>query len=60
MDNILPLILAIYIICHLPAIILLIIGLLRLKTRPENAKKFLIAASIYFIIGGGICGTILF
>jgi hypothetical protein len=39
--------------------ILLILGLTRLKSRPENAKKLLIAAGIYFLIGGGICGAIL-
>jgi hypothetical protein len=59
MDGILPLIIIIYLVCHTPAIIMLIIGLNRLKTRPENAKKLLIAASIYFLIGGGICGALL-
>jgi hypothetical protein len=59
MDGILPLIIIIYLFCHIPAIIMLIIGLTRLKSRPENAKKLLIAAGIYFLIGGGICGAIL-
>lgn len=54
-----PLILMIYLICHSPAIILLIMGLIRLKSRPENAKKLLIAAGIYFLIGGGVCGSLL-
>lgn len=48
-----------YLVCHIPAIIMLILGFKRLKTRPENARILLILASIYFLIGGGICGTIL-
>ena len=59
MDGILPLIIIIYLFCHTPAIIMLIIGLNRLKKRPENAKELLIAAGIYFLIGGGICGALL-
>lgn len=59
MDGILSLIIIIYLVCHTPAIIMLIVGLNRLKTRPEDAKKLLIAAGIYFLIGGGICGAML-
>ncbi len=59
MGEILFLIIIIYLVCHIPAIILLILGLTRLKSRPENAKKLLIAAGIYFLIGGGICGALL-
>jgi hypothetical protein len=59
MYELLPIIIIIYLVCHIPAIIMLILGLNRLKTRPENAKKLLIAAGIYFIIGGGICGALL-
>lgn len=59
MDGILFLIIIIYLICHIPAIILLIVGFSRLKSNPENAKKFLIAAGIYFLIGAGICGSLL-
>lgn len=59
MDGILSFIIIIYLICHSPAIIMLIIGLTRLKSRPDNAKKLLIAAGIYFLIGGGICGALL-
>ena len=44
MAGILPLIIIIYLICHSPAIMMLITGLTRLKLRPENAKKLLIAA----------------
>lgn len=59
MNGIVPLIIIIYIVCHIPAIIMLILGLNRLKTRPENARKLLIASGIYFLIGGGICGALL-
>jgi|GEM_PF-932702 len=59
MDGILPLIIIIYLVCHIPAIIMLILGLNRLKTRPDNARKLLIGAGIYFLIGGGICGAML-
>lgn len=59
MDGLLPLIIIIYLVCHFPAFIMLILGLNRLKTKPENAKQLLIASGIYFIIGGGVCGAIL-
>jgi len=57
--GILGLLISFYLLGHLPAIITLIIGLVRLKTKPESAKKFLIFSGIYFIVGGGICGAIL-
>jgi len=38
---------------------MLILGLKRRKTRPDNARKLLIGAGIYFLIGGGICGAML-
>jgi hypothetical protein len=59
MNGILSFIIIVYLICHSPAIILLIVGLNRLKTKPENAKKLLIIAGIYFLIGAGICGALL-
>ena len=40
-------------------IILLIVGLVRIKSRPENAKKLLIVAGILFLVGAGICGALL-
>ena len=52
-------VLGIYIVCHIPAFIMLGLGWSRMKTRPDNARKLFIAASIYFLIGGGICGAIL-
>jgi membrane-bound ClpP family serine protease len=59
MEGVLLLIIGIYLVCHIPAIILLILGLTRMKSRPENAKKLLIAAGIYFLIGAGVCGSLL-
>lgn len=52
-------ILIIYLFCHLPAIILMVLGLIWRKSKPRTAKVLLIIAGIYFIVGGGICGTIL-
>lgn len=59
MEGIFVLVLIIYLVCHIPAIIMLIVGLVRLKSKPENAKKLLIAAGIYFLIGAGICGMMI-
>lgn len=58
-NGMLSLIVIIYLICHIPAFIMLMLGLGKLKTNPEVAKKWLIAAGIYFLIGGGICGKLL-
>jgi hypothetical protein len=59
MEGIFVLVLIIYLVCHIPAIIMLIVGLVGLKSKPENAKKLLIAAGIYFLIGAGICGMMI-
>ena len=40
-------------------ITLLIVGLVRIKSRPENAKKLLIGAGILFLVGAGICGALI-
>ncbi len=53
------LLLLIYLILHSPAIIMLIVGLERRKTKPESAKVLFIISGIYFLIGGGICGLLL-
>ena len=57
--NLLPLVLVSYIVLHLPAIITLAIGLGIRNKKPERAKKLLIFSAVYFIIGGGICGSLL-
>jgi hypothetical protein len=31
----------------------------RIRSRPENAKKLLIAAGILFLVGAGVCGVLL-
>jgi len=49
----------IYFITHLPAIILLVIGLVQLKKKPKQAKVFLIIAGVYFLVGGGVCASLL-
>jgi hypothetical protein len=49
---------SLYILFHLPAFILLIIGLVLLKSKPRTAKTLLIIAGVYFLVGGGICGII--
>ncbi|MDI9341908.1 MAG: hypothetical protein QM534_15155 [Sediminibacterium sp.] len=59
MDGLIYAVIAVYLICHIPAFILLIIGFVKLKKKPQVAKKFFIAALIYFLIGAGVCGAIL-
>ncbi len=59
MNELAPLIVIIYLICHIPAFILLIIGLAILKFKPKTSKILFIIAGCYFIVGGGICGAIL-
>lgn len=51
--------LIVYLIFHIPAIILLILAFVKRKKKPELATKLLIGAGIYFLIGGGICGVML-
>ncbi len=52
-------IISVYLVCHSPAIVMLAIGLRRLKTKPTSAKVLLIISGMYFLIGAGICGTLL-
>lgn len=40
-------------------IILIIVGIVRLKKKPENAKKLFIIASVMFLVGGGVCSFLL-
>jgi hypothetical protein len=40
-------------------VILIIVGLVRIRSRPENAKKLLIVAGILLLVGAGVCGALL-
>lgn len=40
-------------------IIMLIVGIARLKSRPKNAKTLLIISGIWLIVGVGACGAML-
>lgn len=51
-------ILTVYLICHIPAIIMLSIGFAKRKTKPQTAKVLFILSGVYFIIGAGICGNL--
>lgn len=53
------LIVFLYVIMHLPAIILLIIGFSIKKGSPNASKVLFIIAGVYFVIGAGICGMIM-
>lgn len=54
--NLLPLVIVVYLVLHLPAIIMLVIGLRLKERKPKTSKTLLIAAGIYFLVGAGICG----
>lgn len=49
----------IYVVCHIPAIIMLIFALAYANSKPDVSKKLFIGAAVYFLIGGGICGALL-
>lgn len=51
--------LTIYFICHIPAFLLLIIGLIIRHKNKERATLMFILSGIYFLIGGGICAILL-
>lgn len=50
-------VLLVYLILHIPAIIMLILGLVWRKTRPKTSKTLLILTLVYFLVGAGICGS---
>jgi len=60
MDGILFLIIIAYLICHIPAFILLGMGLYKRSKKDERSTGYLLAAAIYFLIGAGICGSIIY
>lgn len=41
-------------------IVLLIMGLKRLKTRPENAKILIAISGIWLLVGAGFCGGVFY
>jgi uncharacterized membrane protein YsdA (DUF1294 family) len=59
MNDMLFLIIMIYIICNIPAFILLGVGLHKRSKKDDRGTGYLIAAAVYFLIGGGICGSLL-
>ncbi len=53
------LVVIVYLVAHIPAFVLLIVGLVLRKQKPKTSKVLFIIAGVYFIIGTGICGAIL-
>ena len=51
-------IIGLYIFFHIPAFILLLIGLYKRKSNPDTSTVLLIIAGMYFIIGAGICASL--
>jgi len=41
-------------------VVMLIVGLTRLKSRPKNAKNLIIIAGIWLVVGLGSCGSMFF
>ena len=46
-------------VLNLPALVSVIIGALRWKTKPDSAKKYFIFAAIYLVVGWGFCGLMM-
>lgn len=40
-------------------LILILMGLVKLRTNKDSAKKFIIAGVVWLIIGGGVCAMLL-
>lgn len=53
------LVFGIYLLLHSPAIAMIIIGRNYREKNPQLSKALYVLASIYFVIGGGICGSLL-
>lgn len=43
----------------LTPLVLIILGLTRLKSKPENAKTLLIISAVMLVVGAGFCGVML-
>ncbi|MDC1188325.1 hypothetical protein N8089_00890 [Flavobacteriales bacterium] len=52
-------ILIFYLFLHSPAIIMLVIAILQRKSKPITSKTLFIITGVYFLIGGGVCGTLM-
>lgn len=50
-------VLLVYLVLHIPAIIMLVLGVVWRKSRPKTSKTLLILAVVYFLVGAGICGS---
>ena len=60
MEGIMILLLIIIVLGYwLTPLILIILGLTRLKSKPENAKNFLIISVVMLVVGAGFCGALL-
>ena len=51
--------LIIFLIMHLPSIILGIIGLVIRKNKPKAAKTLFIIAGVYLLVSYGTCGVLI-
>jgi hypothetical protein len=59
MNGMIYLLIFLVVLYWLIPIILIIVGLVRIRSRPENAKKLLIVAGILLLVGAGVCGALL-
>jgi len=59
MNGMIYLLIFLVVLYWLIPIILIIVGLVRIRSRPENAKKLLIVAGILLLVGAGVCGVLL-
>jgi hypothetical protein len=60
MDEMIYLLIFLVVLYWLIPVILIIVGLVRIRSRPENAKKLLIVAGILLLVGAGFCGALLY
>ena len=57
--NLLPVIIIGYLAMHLPAFILLAIAYAIRDSKPKASKVLNIIAVVYFVVGAGVCGSML-
>ena len=57
-NNQLTLTLGIFVLCNLPAVAMLTVGLVRIKEHPRSSKLLILCSIIYFIIGLGVCSNV--